>query len=115
MAISIPAATTGVADNFPSGSWGFGPVSISWSVKGGDEIDVSVSVLGINVDQLSGTLSPTATSVSDNLNILGVITGALTLTAKYSQGPAIDGLWVSGQVTAGPWKSGTLNHRILPW
>lgn len=120
MTMAVPqaqgsAGATGATDQFPSGSWGFGPINIKWSVKDNNEIDIDVSVLGIDVDDLTGTLTSNSASLSDTLDVLGIVKGTLGLTAKWNQGAATDGLWISGQVTAGTWSSGTLNHRIVPW
>lgn len=116
MAMLAPQAVSATSqDKLPSGSWGFGPINIQWSLEDNDEVDIQVSVLGINVDKLSGTLNANNASVDDNLDILGIVKGDLTFTAKYNQGPGVDGLWVSGQVSAGPWNSGQMNHRIVPW
>lgn len=114
MAMMVPIATSG-SDKFPSGSWSYGPLNIQWSLKENDEVDVEVSILGIDVDDLTGTLTSNSASLSDELNVLGLVKGSLGLTAKYSQGPEIDGLWITGQITAGSWNSGVLNHRIIPW
>jgi hypothetical protein len=112
--MAVPTATGGT-DQLPSGSWGFGPISIQWSIEPNNEVDVQVSVLGINVDKLSGTLSSSQAGISDTLNVLGIVNGSLGLAVKYGQGPSADGLWISGQVTAGSWNSGALNHRLIAW
>lgn len=110
----IPVATGGT-DKLPSGSWSFGPVTIQWSLQANNAVDVEVSVLGFDIDNLTGTLSTNNTSLSETLDILGLVKGDLELVAKFGQGPSGDGLWVTGQINAGHWQSGQLNHRIIPW
>lgn len=112
--MTVPTAASG-SDKFPTGSWSYGPLNVQWNIKNNDEVDVDVSVLGIDVDELSGTLTADKSSVSNQLAVLGIVKGSLGLTANYNQGPDIDGMWITGQVTAGPWDSGVLNHRIIPW
>jgi hypothetical protein len=112
--MAVPKATSG-PDQLPSGSWGFGPINILWSIEPNNEVDVQVSVLGINVDKLSGTLSAQQAALQEELNVLGLVTGNLGFATKTGQGPVGDGLWITGQVTAGGWQSGQLNHRIIAW
>ena len=114
MQMNVPVATAGT-DSYPSGSWSFGPIKVDWDVKAGDELDISVSVFGIDVDDLSGTLNSNTASISDRVNLLNIITGTLTLTAKYNQGPSADGLWISGELKGPLFDTGNLNHRIIPW
>jgi hypothetical protein len=102
-----------LADGFPSGSWGFGPVSITWSLKAANAVDVGVSVLGINIDNLTGTLSPGNCSLKDNLAVLGVVNGSLELDAIYQGTPAEQGIWVRGEFKVLGIDSGVLNHRIV--
>jgi hypothetical protein len=110
----IPIAAAGT-DKLPSGSWSYGPITVQWSVKNNDELDISISILGFDIDDLSGTLSPNDAKVTNTINILGLIAGSLTFEAKYNQGPATDGLWISGQLKGPGFDTGVLNHRIIPW
>jgi hypothetical protein len=108
--MAIPKSVT----ETPSGSWSFGVLTVTWSINNDDSIDVKLSVAGFDVADVTGTLTSTNTSIDDKVSLLGVITGDLTLTAKYNDGTD-NGLWISGQITAGSWSSGQLNHCILPW
>lgn len=100
------------SDLFPSGSWAFGPVTIQWSLQSDDKIVVHMSVLGIDVDEVSGTLSPTNPKLTSNLNILSTIRGHIILEAKLGEGANADGLWVEDQVTAPGFDTGLLNLRL---
>ncbi len=111
---TVPVATSGT-DKLPSGSWSFGPVNIQWSQQPNNQVHVEVSVLGFDIDNLTGTLSSNNSSLSETLDILGLVKGDLELTSKFGGGPSVDGLWVTGQISAGSWQSGQLNHRIIPW
>lgn len=114
MTMAVPVAATGT-DKLPSGSWSFGPIGAEWSIKDNDEIDIEVSVFGFDIDDLSGTLTSTAATITDTVNILNLITGTLSFTAKYNQGPTSDGLWIGGQLKGPGFDTGVLNHRIIPW
>jgi hypothetical protein len=102
-------------DNFPSGSWSWGPLTVAWSLKNNDEIDVSAKVLGIDVDDLTGVIGPNDLKLSDQLSVLGIVTGNVTLEAKYSQGPATDGLWFTGQIKGPGFDTGSQTVRIISW
>jgi hypothetical protein len=102
-------------DTLPSGTWGLGPLSINWSIKSLTEIDVQITVFGIDVDDLKGTLSPANTKIEDDLNVLGIVTGDIAIEAKYNQGPATDGLYLEGQLKGPGFDTGQLNIRIVPW
>ncbi len=110
----IPVATGGT-DKLPSGSWSFGPVNIEWSLRPNNAVDIDVSILGFDIDNLTGTLSSDNRTLSETLDILGLVKGDLELEAKFGQGSSGDGLWVTGQISAGSWHSGQLNHRIITW
>jgi hypothetical protein len=112
-AVSAPLAAAGT-DRFPSGSWGLGPINIQWSLKSGNEVDVDVSVIGVKIDTLTGTLSAQNTRLQDDLNILGIVQGALALEARY--GLADDsGLYVEGQLQGPGFNTGQLRSKILSW
>jgi hypothetical protein len=102
-------------DTLPSGTWNLGPVAIVWDVKDSDEIDVNVSILGINVDTLSGTLSTGDVVIKDTVNILGIITGDLSLEAKYATTDNTNGLYLTGQLSGSGFNTNTLNIKLLSW
>jgi hypothetical protein len=112
-----PAAPAAVAntDKFPSGSWGFGPLAINWDLKAGNEVDVDLSVLGLDIDSLSGTLSSGNAQLTDTLNILNIVKGTITLDAKYGATDNTNGLYVMGDLTGPGFHYGPLNHRIISW
>jgi hypothetical protein len=103
------------SDSLPSGTWGLGPISISWSFSNYDEVDIAISILGIAVDKLTGTISPTATTLDDTVNILGIITGSLALEAKYATTDNTNGLYLTGQLSGPDFNTNALNVRILSW
>jgi hypothetical protein len=112
--MNMPTAATGT-DKLPSGSWTFGPLTVQWSIKPNDEVDVDLSVFGIDVDTLSGTLTKTAATIANHVDVLGIVKGDLSFTAKFDQGSTTDGLWIGGQIKGPGFDSGVLNHRIIPW
>jgi hypothetical protein len=112
--MNVPVAVTG-SDNLPSGSWSFGPLTVQWSIKSDDEIDIDVSVFGFDIDKLTGTLTSQATTIADTVNVLGLVTGNLSFTAQYGQGSTTDGLWIDGQLKGPGFDTGVLHHRIIPW
>lgn len=114
MASQISVAAAG-SDKLPSGTWSLGPLNITWSLKSASEIDVDVSVFGIDVDTLSGTLSATNMKIGDTINILGLITGNLGIEAKYNSPGNDNGLYLEGQLSGPGFSTGPLNFRIVPW
>ncbi len=102
-------------DTLPSGTWALGPLNINWSIKSLTEIDIQITVFGIDVDDLKGTLSPTNAEIESELNILGLVTGNVAVRAVYNQGPATDGLYLIGQLEGPGFNTGELNIRIVPW
>lgn len=105
---------SGTPDTLPQGTWGIGPLLISWSLKSGNEVSVTASVLGIQVDALSLTLNSKTSQVSDNIDLLGIVTGTIGLEAKYGQATG-NGLYVTGQLSGPGFNTGILNHIIIPW
>jgi hypothetical protein len=108
MAVAAVAPITKTTDGFPSGSWSFGPVTVSWDLTAGNEADVTVSVLGIPVDTLKGSIKNGTVTVEDTINILGLVSGNLELDGKP------DGLYISGELK-GPGFDLPFNHRIIAW
>lgn len=107
----VTTATT--ADKLPGGTWGWGPISLTWDLNAQGGVDVDVSILGIDIDTLSGSLNADGASLSDTLDILGIVQGVLGLKLVRGQGPAQDGLWVSGHFTAGPFNPPPFNIRVV--
>ena len=101
------------SDTLPSGSWGIGPLIVHWDLKALNEVDVTVSVLGVNVDTLSGTVNSTDAVIESDVNILGVVTGHLKISAIYVDPDA--GLWIEGELKAPGIDTGALKHRIVSW
>ena len=112
--MTTPQAASG-DDHFPSGSWNFGPVGITWDLAANNEVDVSVTVLGISVDKLSGTINQQNCEIKDNINVLGIVTGTIGVKADYSGNAAQSGLWLEGQLTGPHFDTGPLNVRIVSW
>jgi hypothetical protein len=106
MAALAPHTIT--TDAFPSGTWSFGPVTVSWDLTAGNEADVTVSVLGIQVDTLKGSIKNGTVTVENAINILGLVTGTLELDGKP------DGLYISGELK-GPGFDLPFSHRIIAW
>ena len=113
------AAPAGAArignDHFPSGSWGLGPLNIQWSIKDLDEVDVDVSILGIDIDHLSGTIDKGKLSIGNHVSVLGLISGDLEIEAIHDQGVAADGLWLEGQLAGIGFNTGPLMVRLFSW
>jgi hypothetical protein len=108
--------TTAVsADKKPGGTWTWGPLGITWDLNDQGGVDVEVSVLGIDIDTLSGSINPNGAGLSDTIDILGLVTGTLGLNLIVGQGPAKDGLWLTGQFTAEGYSTGPFNVRIVPF
>jgi hypothetical protein len=101
-------------DKFPSGSWGFGPVLVQWSLKSINEADVTVSVLGIQIDELDLLLNKGCAEVSSDINLLDLVKGTLGLKAIYDQ-PNGNGLYINGQLSGPGFDTGVLNYCIIPW
>lgn len=110
---AAPAKTAGSPDKLPSGSWGIGPLNIQWSLKSLTEVDVSVSLFGIDIDDLKATLSGTQMEISDEINLLAV-QGTITLDVKYDV-PNQNGLWIGGRLQGPGFDTGQMNYRIIPW
>jgi hypothetical protein len=102
-------------DKLPSGTWNLGPVNIQWSLKAINEIAVDLSIFGIDVDTLSGTLGPHSTKLQDTINVLGIVTGPLALTATYGAADDRNGLYLEGRLSGPGFDTGPLNSRIVPW
>ena len=102
-------------DKFPSGSWTLGPLTIQWSLKAGNVVDIEVSVFGVDVDSLKGTLSGTTTKIQDDVSVLGIVTGSIAVEAKYNTGNNNDGLYLEGRLTGPGFDTGQLSHRIISW
>jgi hypothetical protein len=112
----MPApGTKKTPDNFPNGNWSFGPLAVKWDLKSNNEIDVSVSVLGFQIDKLSGGISPNNSSVTDNVNVLGLITGTVTLEGDYTAGASTNGLYVKGQLAGPGFDLPKFSYRIIAW
>jgi hypothetical protein len=88
-------------------------LNIQWGLKSGNEVDVSVSLFGIDIDDIKGTLSPTDLALSSNINLLA-IEGTLTLDVKYSS-PGQNGVWVGGRLQGPNFDTGLMNWRIIAW
>ncbi len=95
-------------DTLPSGTWTLGPVTVSWNLTGGNEVDVTVSVLGIQVDKLTGTLTANGPVIRNDVNVFGIVEGVLELEGKS------DGLYIAGELK-GPGFDLPFNHRIIAW
>ena len=102
-------------DTLPSGTWGLGPLLIAWSLINQDEIDISFSILGIDIDTLTGIIGPGNTTIQDTVNVLGIVTGDLALEAKFATTDGSNGLYLTGQVSGPGFNTNTLNARIIPW
>ncbi|WP_266168799.1 hypothetical protein [Dyella subtropica] len=114
MAMNVPTNANG-PDKFPSGNWTYGPLKINWDIKDLDAVDVDVSVFGFDIDKLSGTLKAGDAELEEGLDIAGLANGDIKLQAKWDQTPADNGLWIYGEIQAGPWKSGDMKHRLVAW
>jgi hypothetical protein len=101
-------------DKLPSGSWGFGPVLIQWDLQADNEVLVDVSVLGIQVDELTGTLNGEKLNIDDKIDLLGIVKGEIGLEAKYGQ-PNGNGLYVDLELTAPGFDIGPVSYCIIPW
>jgi hypothetical protein len=102
-------------DKFPSGSWGFGPLGIQWSLKAGNEVDVDVSVLGVDIDDLTGSLKPGDATLTNTLNVVDIVKGTTALEAKYGPKDNTNGLYLTGDLSGPGFHYGPLNHRIVSW
>jgi hypothetical protein len=107
------------AQTAPSGSWSIipGVLTVSWSYDATkNEVEVDVKVFWWTVDTLTGTLTEQKFEVSDKLDILGAITGDLTLDAYFKNPPTgrTTGLWVTGDldVFGKTWK---FSEKVLSW
>ena len=101
-------------DKLPSGSWGIGPLLVQWSLQPNNEVDVTVSVLGIQIDELDITLNQKDAEVKDNVDILGIVKGTIGLKAIYGQ-PNGNGLYLEGELSGPGFDTGQLNYCIIPW
>jgi hypothetical protein len=110
----VPTSKT-TPDGFPSGSWTFGPLTVTWSLKNNDEVDVAVSILGIQIDTLTGSVTSTSTRISDNVNVLGIVSGTITLEADYAPNSTTNGLYVKGQLSGPGFNLPSFSYRIIPW
>jgi hypothetical protein len=111
--VAAPPAVVGAA--LPSGTWILGPVTLAWSLQDLDEIDLTVSVLGVTVDTLAGTLSKTQTEIADQINVFDLVKGSLSLTAKYDTTDGTNGLYLAGQLTGPGFDTGVLSVKIISW
>jgi hypothetical protein len=111
---AVPAVKT-TPDGFPSGSWSFGPISVAWSLRNDNEVDVTLSILGIQVDTLSGTITSNDASLSDNVNILGIVKGTLTIEADYAAGSTTNGLYIKGSISGPGFNVPNFSYRIIAW
>lgn len=102
-------------DKLPSGTWKLGPVNIQWRLTGINEVDAAVSIFGVDIDTLSGTLNSDTTELQDTVNVLGVVTGTLALLAKYEMADDRNGLYLDGRLTGPGFDTGPLNSRIISW
>ena len=102
-------------DTLPSGSWSLGPLTVTWSLKSGNEVDVTFSVLGIDIDTLSGTLNNQDFEVKDNINLLGLVTGTIGLKAVYGGAPGTNGLHIEGRLQGPGFDTGDMDFIIIPW
>ncbi|HVP84869.1 MAG TPA: hypothetical protein VMS78_09120 [Rhizomicrobium sp.] len=114
-ALSMASVQTKGTDTLPSGSWGIGPLVIHWSLKSQSEIDVEVSVFGIDVDELTATLSARNAKISDDIDILGIITGSIGLEARFAPGAKDNGLYLEGRLSGPGFDTGEMDFRIVPW
>lgn len=105
---------TKTPDAFPNGNWGIGPITVSWNLKEHDEIDVTVSVFGIQIDTLTGTVAHNNAKITNDIDVLGLAKGTLTLEGDYAQNSSNNGLWLKGHLS-GPGFSIPLNYRIVAW
>jgi hypothetical protein len=83
---------------FSGGSWGYGPLEIHWQFKNDDEIDVDLSLLGIKIADLSGTLTKNDAEIMGEAGVLDVVKLRISLKAEWT-GPDA-GLTAEGELVA---------------
>jgi hypothetical protein len=88
-------------------------LTIQWSLKPLNEVDVSVSLLGVDVDDLKGTLNSTDLQLSSEINLVA-IHGNVILEAKYNAANQ-NGLWIGGRLQGPGFDTGQMNWPIIPW
>ncbi|CAJ2849146.1 Uncharacterised protein [Burkholderia pseudomallei] len=101
-------------DKFPSGSWGIGPLVINWNLRAGNEVAVSVSVLGVQIDELDITINQKNAEVKNDVSVLGLVSGVIGLNAVYDQ-PSGNGLYFEGQLSGPGFDTGNLYYCIIHW
>lgn len=102
-------------DLLPSGSWGIGPLLIKWDLKPGNEIDVQVSALGINLDTLSGSLDKANLKIEDKVDLLGIVTGNIELLTVHGAKDNTNGLHIEGRLSGPGFDTGKLDHILVHW
>lgn len=95
---------------FSGGSWGIGPFQIHWQFKGDNEIDIDASLFGLQVAELSGTLTETQTKIAGEAGVEFLMVRA----AVYADWTGDQGLLVEGELIAfGTDKK--FKQKIISW